>query len=588
MAIGSPILNRELLTFLRAKRAFVGLALFLLVLAIASTVCWWATQLGSGLAKRDVLSRTLFITVTMAQLFIFSAYALILTCTKINAEQDAKTFDLLASLPMTSLHIILAKYGAALVVIVLLVVASAPFLSLCFLLGGVGWQETLSAYCIIMVTVLTYGMMGVACSTVCRKNYVALFAAFLLGLFLYVGVPALVVFAHDSWVQHLFPIVRNEAFLLGVTQIASPFFAYGAECTDMFRGARLGLPYPLVWYSAFHFLVFIAAFLIALFGFRSMAGGRATSKRSGRGRRVLRRRKRGAAEPTAPPPRRRRFRSIGDRVNPIYAREDRLFLSRRWKHRLVRYALAVIAFLILWGLIGGVYGGGNRYKFGEQMCFLGFSTTFLVCLLVPLMAARMITIERETHTLPLLAVTRLSPTQIMVGKTLVLVKHAFRAEAVFTFLLLWSFSRHMLYGGIWRILGDWIKVLIPIFAITVFVASIGLFFSVLFRKTVTAIVISYGVIVFLAFSPAIAFIIYELLQETLHFGRVRFLEDQVFNFFSPIVSPVTYFIPENELNHWHENDKLSTMITYTALMLTLSGGILVAAAAKFVRGLRRG
>jgi len=266
MTLVSPILNRELLTFLRTKRAFGGLLLFLLVLSAAAGICWWATLSGGGWRDRDILSRNLFTTVTIAQLLIFSAYALILTCTTVNSERDTKTLDLLVSAPLSSLHIVLAKYTAALTVILLLVLASAPVLSLCFLLGGVGWQELVSAYCIILLAVLSYGMVGMACSTVCRKNYGALMAGFLLAAWLYCGVTLLsLVFL--EWAD-LLAGSSSEDIILGVFETTSPLGAY------MAANSMLGMPAPylgasaVVLHAIFQLSVFVVSFLVAWLGFR--------------------------------------------------------------------------------------------------------------------------------------------------------------------------------------------------------------------------------------------------------------------------------------------------------------------------------
>lgn len=584
MVVLSPILNRELLTFLRTRRAFGGLLLFLLVLSVSVGVCWWSGVERSGAVNRDIVSRQLFHTVFLAQLFIFSAYALVFTCTRINSERDTKTFDLLASLPLSSVHIVLAKYGAALVVILLLICATAPFLSLCFLFGGVGWREALSAYCILIATVLSYGMLGVACSAVCRRGHVALFAGFLAALTFYIGIPALVVFVVNVFVEDLISNTTMEAIAFHTLQTASPLVTYGMECTDMFGRVRSTLSSALLYHASFAFFLFLVSFLVAWYGLRAMAEGRQKPARERRWRSVPSARQGAVETQVVVPLQRRRFKPIGDRINPVYAREDRSFFASRWRYRLIGCIPAALVFLAMWVIMrtGLAWGSSRTYRFEWQMCQLGLVMTCVVCLLVPLVAARAITVEREMRTLPLLTATPLRPWQILLGKMAALLKRAFRAQVVFLFVALFVLWGVRVPGGLWQILRDMIKILLPIFAITVFVASIGMLSSVLCRKTVTAIMLTYGIIVALAFSPAMLWAVTYYSYRALHFTWIEFAEP-LFVFFCPILSPGLYFMEGTRMEPWDHNDRWTTIAAYVIVMLAVSTWILAHAAQKLGR-----
>ncbi|KPL07850.1 hypothetical protein AMJ85_09305 [candidate division BRC1 bacterium SM23_51] len=281
--------------------------------------------------------------------------------------------------------------------------------------------------------------------------------------------------------------------------------------------------------------------------------------------------------------RRRRHRQIGDWANPVFAREDRLLLSRRWKHRLLRYLIALAVFLMIATFMHEQISGS--YKFDEAMCGLGALTVALACVFVPLLAARAVTSERETQSLPLLIVTPLRPAEILVGKLAVVVKHAFRAEVLFTFLLLFAFRRWPA-GGLWHILYDWTKILLPLLVITLYLVSVGLLFSVLCRKTVTAVVWTYATLFVLAISPYVVFVVYQISQSL---SRTFFATpgisdlERVLSFLAPLVSPCFYFIPDDEINFWHENDQWAAILGYAVMMLGISVAVLAVARARLAR-----
>jgi ABC-type transport system involved in multi-copper enzyme maturation permease subunit len=591
MLLVSPILNRELVTFLRKKMAFGGLLLYLAILGAAFGICWWETLSFGRANDRDVLSRNLFHTIAVAQLLIFSAYALILTCTKINGERDEKTLDLLVSAPLTSVHIVLAKYVSALTVVLLLVVASAPILSLCFLLGGVSGREVLSAYAIILLAVLAYGMVGMACSTICSRNYVSLIAGFVMVLLCYFGF-ALICAALLSWVNKSLVRISMDPIIFWVFQTTSPMVIYLALITPGFPPTPFSAGVGMALHAAFQASVWIVSFLAAWRGFRAMAGRTSEAYRRRELRRSLRSRKRkgrgaGAAVATHPRPS-RRYRPTSDRVNPVYARENRHFFSRRWKHRIVRYVLAAGAFLTFWHFFEELFGGSRSYSFDNFMCFLGVATAIIAGVFVPLLAARTVTSERETDSLSLLILTPLRPSQVLLGKMAVVVRHSYGLVLLFTFLIVISSAGWM--TNMFQLLGDWIKILLPLFMILLYFTSVGLFFSVVCRRTVTAIVLAYATIVTLAFTPLFVGILEELSHWNRYSDPASESIKNLVAFIVPLFSPGFYFVPEQSLNLWHENHHWGSILGYSFWMFLLCAAIFVAAesifAQKYYRGVR--
>jgi ABC-type transport system involved in multi-copper enzyme maturation permease subunit len=589
--IGSPILNRELLTFLRTKKAFVGLLLYLLVLAAAAGICWFAANQAGGVRIRADLSRTLFVTFSITQLLIFSAYALIMTSTKINSEQDGKTLELILTAPISNLHVLLAKYASAIIAILLLIVASAPALSLCFLLGGVGWGEVLSVYGIVMLTVVTYGMIGLASSAVFRRNYVALFISIFIGLMLYGGFTLLVLILAETF--DVYFLDDEEPIMLLWTTL-SPLAAY-LFTIGPFAQAVGGWTFPVL---GLHVVVQTVILLIALWIAWTRLRRYSSRTRIAVQRRELIRalesEKRSVPEPAPSEDVRRRSRwrlalwrwrkpkPIPDYLNPVLAREDRQFLSRRWWHRLLRLGMIGVGFAILAALLVEVQGHSD-YDFDEEMAIIGVGTILLATVFVPLLAARAMTTEREIGALPLLVCTPMRPSQVLFGKLGVILKHVFRAEIIFTFLLL-LFLRRLPVGWYPELFMDWVKILLPIFAISTYFVAIGFFYSVLCRKTATSVILTYGTVFGMTIAPLIFLIFAEVvLEELFRRSIVNRIAETVFAFASPILSPSTYFFPDNDLNFWHKNELWGTIFGYCFLMLGISATLVLVSEIVFIR-----
>jgi len=115
----------------------------------------------------------------------------------------------------------------------------------------------------------------------------------------------------------------------------------------------------------------------------------------------------------------------------------------------------------------------------------------LILLITPAQTAGVISSEREMQTLDLLLCTKMSPFSIIIGKLL--------SSLAFILLLIISsiplFSLVFLFGGI---APEDIAMLFLFYIITAFaVGSIGIFYSVLFKRTVVSTVVSYITIFFL-------------------------------------------------------------------------------------------
>lgn len=182
-------------------------------------------------------------------------------------------------------------------------------------------------------------------------------------------------------------------------------------------------------------------------------------------------------------------------VNPVLAKElrDRV---RTWRSPF----LITLYILVLAGIGGFAYYLQTRYSFGgTQALRLGLTIfgilvvvqLILIAFLTPGMTASIISGERERQTWPLLLVTRLSPLSIVIGKLLSAISYI----VLLVIVSMPIYSTVFLFGAI--SMSSLLLVVLISLVTTLTIASIGLFCSALFKRTITAIVMSYLLTFFL-------------------------------------------------------------------------------------------
>ena len=83
----------------------------------------------------------------------------------ITGEKERKTYEMLLASPLRPAAIVLGKLLASLAHLAILIFSSLPIVMLCLPLGGVSLYEVLAAYLALMLSVITFGMISVACSS---------------------------------------------------------------------------------------------------------------------------------------------------------------------------------------------------------------------------------------------------------------------------------------------------------------------------------------------------------------------------------------------------------------------------------------
>lgn len=198
--------------------------------------------------------------------------------------------------------------------------------------------------------------------------------------------------------------------------------------------------------------------------------------------------------------------------NPVFLREVRVRM-RSWRSPglIVLYVglqglVAVLIFAA--SLQGGRFTGFAPQVGAAIYATLAMLQLVLLVLAVPGLAAGAIAGERERQTLDLLLVTRLTVAQVVVGKLL--------AATGFALLLLIAslpvFGLIFLFGGLslYRLGLSAVVCVVTVFLL----GSVALYFSALYRRTQTAVVAAYGVVItWMLLSPLFGSLTYHVFFE---------------------------------------------------------------------------
>ena len=95
------------------------------------------------------------------------------TAGAISLEREKQTLDMLVATPISSLAIVVGKLLSALVYVLLLIAASIPLTAVVFVFGGVGPEDVLRGYLVLIVTALGLGSFGLLCSSLVQRTQAA-------------------------------------------------------------------------------------------------------------------------------------------------------------------------------------------------------------------------------------------------------------------------------------------------------------------------------------------------------------------------------------------------------------------------------
>lgn len=452
--IDNPVLQRELLTNLRMTRAFVLLLVYQTALG---AVVYFAWPQQTRLEANAVAARRLVDLFFLGQYILASLMAPSFAAAAITGEKERKTYEMLLASPLRPAAIVLGKLLAALTHLAILVFASLPIVMLCLPLGGVSLYEVLAAYLGLSLSVVTFGMISIACSSYFQRTASSLVASYLLIL-------PLALLAVVAW--QAFAASGERRLLIAVTVL--PVAAAGI-CGVLLVRTSARLLHPPDVGSEGKDVVDLekeAEEVVGLVIQRDQFPDRLF----------------------APP---RRVDLLPDGSNPVYDKEihSEIFSQGTLMLRLVIQISMFLAIPIMAACLFML----PRYA----PWYIAYVITFNM-LVGPVFSAGSITSERERQTLDLLLTTTITPWQILWGKLVA----GLRVSSVLTGFLVWPILLacamvDYYWGNLWSVL-SYGAVLIMTCVTT---ATAALFCSVLFRRTSISLMTTYLLILLMFCTP---------------------------------------------------------------------------------------
>lgn len=457
----NPVLQRELLVNLRMPRGFVLLFLYQALLAIVVYFAW-PQDTHLDLTQQDSDAKKLVDMFFVGQYILASMMAPSFAAGTITGEKERKTYEMLLASPLRPTAIVFGKMVASLTHLAVLVFASLPIIMLCLPLGGVSLYEVLAAYLGLIVSVITFGAISVACSSFFKRTAAALVVSYLLIL-------PLAMFGVLAWLW----LSEFAAFRLLLTVTVLPIVA-GAICLVLLANTASRLLHPPDVGSEGQEVVDLEVEAQEAVG-------------------LVIQRDQFPDKLFAPA---KRDDLLEDGANPVYDKEIRseIFSQGTLMLRLVIQVSMVLA-IPLMAVCLYIWSHNAAW-------YISYVVLFNV-LVGPVFSAGSVTSERERETLDLLLTTTITPLQILWGKLIA----GLRVSSVLTMFLLWPvLLACLMVSQYWPNLHAVAAYLGIVLLTCLTTAMIALFCSVIFRKSSTSLMVSYLIIIVLFCVPlAISF-----------------------------------------------------------------------------------
>ena len=229
---------KELRGRMRGRRAFVILTIYLGLLAVFALMVERIIEAqvvantfgggfgGSAAFASASIGQGIFAATLMLMTLQVAFLAPSSTAGAISLEREKQTLELLVTTPISSFAIVIGKLLSALIYLFLLIAASIPLMAAVFVFGGVGPEDMIKGYIVLIVTAIGLGSFGLLCSSLVKRTTAA---------------TAITIFG-------VLAITIGTVFILGFWQAMSGFDSNGNRKPGPF-GIRS--PAPLAWVNPF-------------------------------------------------------------------------------------------------------------------------------------------------------------------------------------------------------------------------------------------------------------------------------------------------------------------------------------------------
>lgn len=218
----NPVAMKELRSRMRGRRAFVVLTVYLLLMSGFITVLYGLYSSASaqpyGPDARQA-GKTVFGAVLAIQVMLVVFIGPSFTVGAISGEKERQTYNLLRTTLLSAHSLVAGKLVSALSYVLLLILAAVPLQSIAFLLGGISLVELVVAGLLILVSAVTFALLGLFFSSLMRSTLAASVTTFASALLFTLGIPAVVLV--------MLPLVAGAFNNWTPAPIFEVFLAYG-------------------------------------------------------------------------------------------------------------------------------------------------------------------------------------------------------------------------------------------------------------------------------------------------------------------------------------------------------------------------
>ncbi|MCX5677433.1 MAG: ABC transporter permease subunit [Planctomycetota bacterium] len=488
-APAGPVLDKELRIASRRRSTYLVRAGYVVVLGLFVLVVWGETVLRPHMSpvtrvwQLAEAGKTIVAVVTWVQFVVLQLLAIASLSSAVSDEVNRRTLGVLMATPVTGFQIVMGKLAGRLLHLLLLLAISLPVLMMVRVLGGVRAGYVLSGYGITLTAVLFCGALALWLSIHQRRPWAVMLTAVSVMGFLWLVLPYTVLFYLQN---SLTPSPLTADSVATWTAYGDPWLALLSETSDAVAPGRRSGPL-FVW--PIHCLVMLglSAVLVAVSAVQVRRAGM---------RQAL-----GGDEPhaSAPPRDVPSWVSLRRVFGPpvVWLETRRRVFRRRW--------MAVIVALVAVGILAFTYLATDRALREPVVRGLyGVALMTLGALATAVLAATAIAAEKESQTWPVLLCTPLTSREIVMGKA---VGAARRSAPVWGLLAL-----HVMVfvAAGWTPPVALLHVAMVATGLAAFVTGTGILFSVLLRKTTSAVVanVALGAVIW-AVAPLLVLLIFE-------------------------------------------------------------------------------
>ena len=498
VSLTGPLLDKELRVSSRRRRNYVLRFAYVFFLTIFVAIVWLSVVKYQGTAayqksRMGLAGKTIITTIVMFQFIATQLIAIIMLSTSISDEIYHRTLGVLMTTPITSFQIVIGKLFSKLLQLILLLAISMPLLAIVRIFGGVPWDYVLSSLCITLTAVIFAGSLSLYFSISNRRAYVVIIkTVFTLGV-LFAFFPTIFGALFELLSRNFAPVLRSAGNVTPILLVTfahfNPFGAMSLNTATMMSPTMpAGMP-SFYWPLHCVFILGCSALLIAwsIKVVRKVALRQAVGQLDLTSKHKYRKQKK--ALPKAPGVQEPAGLIRRVKGAPVLWKELRapIIQGAEGRNSIIGLAVTIVALLLTYATCA------KEKCLDIDFTHIAYTLMFMLIGMVfqMVLSATCITSEKESRAWPILLATSMNDWQILWGKAVGVFRRCLPIWLLLAgHILLFVSVRYIHPIAI-------VHLFMLISGLVVFLTCVGIYFSVLFKRTTSAVVANFALAVVL-------------------------------------------------------------------------------------------